>query len=92
MLPHLSAFMADGWAVCCVGISHARSSLAAGTSRSDRIRRHKGIPYIKYSVGGKEEKLFTYAAGIRIKIQRFFFHTTVETILPHIKLLIIRTE
>lgn len=40
----------------CVGILHARSSAAGGTSCSDITRRHKGIPYIKYSAGRKKKK------------------------------------
>lgn len=47
---------ADQSAVYCVGILHAGSTMAGGTSCSDITRRHKGIPYIKYSAGRRKEK------------------------------------
>lgn len=88
-------FRADQSAVYCVGILHARSSLAGGTSCYDITRRHKGIPFIKYSAERKKEKgkggLFTEASE-GIKTQRLCHYTTAEAALPHIKPLFVRTE
>lgn len=51
-----SAIIQSRLILCCVGILQARASMAGGTSCSDITRRHKGIPYIKYSAGRKKKR------------------------------------